>query len=84
MSISVEILLKGPARCTRHLRHGEPHRLDGPADLWRDGEMKWIEYGVYHRFGRPAIIDAGRTEAQAIEFYRRGYQVNSPEFDDDD
>ncbi len=33
---------------------GQPHRDDGPASIWPDGEQQWHQHGLLHRDGGPA------------------------------
>lgn len=33
----------------RYYRHGEYHRMEGPAILWADGEMFWRQYSSLRR-----------------------------------
>jgi hypothetical protein len=35
--------------------NGEPHRLDGPAVEYKDGDNYWYKYGLKHRIGGPAV-----------------------------
>ena len=37
---------------------GEPHRLDGPAIIFADGEEHWYQNGKRHRIDGPAITFA--------------------------
>ena len=35
---------------------GEPHRLDGPAIIFADGEEHWYQNGLRHRVDGPAVV----------------------------
>ena len=35
---------------------GRPHRTDGPAIVYPDGNLRWCRNGVYHRADGPAVI----------------------------
>ena len=35
---------------------GKPHRTDGPAIVYPDGNLRWCRNGVYHRTDGPAIV----------------------------
>lgn len=37
-------------------KDGEPHREDGPAVKWDDGEEKWFIHGLRHHVDGPAYI----------------------------
>jgi hypothetical protein len=39
-----------------HRSHGKIHRLNGPAIVWFNGEMRWEQYDVPHRTDGPAIV----------------------------
>jgi len=34
---------------------GQPHRLDGPAIEWADGDKHWYQNGKFHRLDGPAV-----------------------------
>ena len=53
-----------------HLVHKQLHRIDGPASIWEDGEMRWRQYNMLHRTDGPARI-LGNT----YSFYIRGMYV---------
>ena len=52
----------------RWYRNGEPHREDGPAVEWNDGEKWWYRDGERHREDGPAIECTDGTK----EWYREG------------
>ena len=52
-----------------HWRHGELHRIDGPANIWRNYIVGWHQYGVYHRDIGPAIVGGIVLMAS---YYHRG------------
>jgi hypothetical protein len=54
--------------CSIYRRHSVRHRVDSPAELWRDGHIVWYEYGKYHRPVGPAIIYHNGD----IDFWIRG------------
>lgn len=42
-------------------RHGNTHRVGGPASIWKDGDMFWYQYGRSHRDDGPAdVFNNGR------------------------
>ena len=53
MSLKYETILV-PQLSIHHRRHDEHHRMDGPAMLWRDGDLIWEQYGEHHRINGPA------------------------------
>lgn len=53
MSLKYEVKLSDGLR---FYRHGRLHRMDGPADIWSDNDMYWVQYGRLHRTDGPANI----------------------------
>ena len=41
--------------CVGYYLHDEPHRLDGPAIEWSNGDKEWYMHGKRHRIDGPAI-----------------------------
>ena len=39
-----------------HDRNGFPHRINGPAVVYSDGEMRWFRHGLRHRDDGPAQV----------------------------
>ena len=70
MTLKYEIELRtSPLNAMRNIvyyRHGEQHRIGGPAWFWVGAELSggWMQYGTYHRDNGPAI---GR-----VTYYCRG------------
>jgi hypothetical protein len=54
-----------------HRRHGQPHRIDGPAWWWYDGDIRWLQYDKYHRVDNPAYCLGGTAR-----YYHRGIQYD--------
>ena len=48
--------------------NGRPHRLDGPARVWADGDQEWWTNGQRHRLDGPAFIGADGYQA----WYKQG------------
>lgn len=51
----------------KHQRHGECHRLDGPAKIWIGGDSHYYQYGKLHRDAGPARITL--FNRNSIELY---------------
>jgi hypothetical protein len=62
-------VLKNGAR--KWYRHGQLHRIDGPAVEFPDGSVSWYFKGKLHRDGGPAIVHDNGYEA----WYRHGMQM---------
>jgi hypothetical protein len=41
-----------------HLKHGQKHRINGPAVLWKDGTIRYRQYNQLHRMDGPAVINS--------------------------
>jgi hypothetical protein len=52
-------------------RHGEFHRVDGPASLWEGGFLRWLQYDQQHRKDGPAVIYSDGEEV----FWIRGIRT---------
>ena len=52
--------------------HGKPHREDGPAFEWADGDKQWFLHGKRHREDGPAIEGANGAK----EWYLHGEKVH--------
>ncbi len=61
------------------LKNGIPHRTDGPARIFKDGNTSWYKDGRLHRTNGPAVESEGitewwvegvlhRTDGPAVEF----------------
>lgn len=57
--------------CIRYHRHGDTHRIYGPAEVWPDGDMFWTQYDIPHRLGGPA-----EYYGNAINYYLRGIKYS--------
>ncbi len=54
MSLKCEVARIGSALIYR--RHSKYHRITGPAVVWHNHELNWMQYGCLHRVDGPAII----------------------------
>ena len=57
------------------LKHGIPHRTDGPARIFNDGTKSWYIDGRLHRTDGPAVESEGITE-----WWVKGVQYSEEEF----
>lgn len=62
-------------------RHDEHHRIDGPAIIWRDGDMFWKQYGERHRIGGPSGFYK-RSHTQLI-YHIRGVLYTELEYNNE-
>lgn len=53
MTLKYEIYYKN--RDLKYSRHGEQHRIDGPARLFYHSSVYWFQYGIPHNFDGPAF-----------------------------
>lgn len=51
----------------RYLRHGVPHRIDGPSILFSFARIEYYQYGVRHRWDGPSFVHRSQRH-----FYVRG------------
>lgn len=59
-----------------------PHRENGPAELWDDGYINWMQYGKPHREDGPAYISEHDTETQkSYRYYLRGIKYNKEAYE---
>jgi hypothetical protein len=74
MSLRDEVCLQdyNNYRFCQYLRHGQAHRLDGPAELWRDGTFFWCQYNDLHRDDGPAHYTT--IPAPKYLHFRRGVE----------
>jgi len=57
------------------LKHGIPHRTDGPARIFNDGTKSWYIDGRLHRTDGPAVESEDITE-----WWVEGVQYSEEEF----
>ncbi len=57
------------------LKHGIPHRTDGPARIFNDGTKSWYIDGRLHRTDGPAVESEDITE-----WWVKGVQYSEEEF----
>jgi hypothetical protein len=52
--LKFEIYIEADYHFVEYRRHGETHRLNGPATIWHD-DLLWFQYGKasYSRHGLP-------------------------------
>ncbi len=50
------------------------HRLDGPAEIWSDGDEGWFQNGLPHRVDGPAV-----TGSDGDEYYYHGRLYDNTE-----
>lgn len=55
MTLKYETILEWNTYAIYH-RHGERHRIGGPASMWTDGDRYYYQYGIPHRLDGPARI----------------------------
>jgi hypothetical protein len=55
MTLKFEIVITGPPYIF-YYKHGIPHRNNGPAIIWSEGDQFWFYNGKRHRTNGPAII----------------------------
>ena len=67
-------------KCKEWFQYGEPHRLDGPAVVWNDGDKEWWQYGEPHRLDGPAMVWANGTEAWCQ--YDKYHRLDGPAYID--
>jgi hypothetical protein len=58
----------------RYRRHGEPHRIGGPASMWFDGDIRYAQYGALHR------IDGSVYSIYDKIYYIRGKRISKYDF----
>jgi len=63
--------------CTIHVLDGEPHREDGPAVEYDNGDQEWYLHGLLHREDGPAITTAAGDQY----YYQHGQLHRDPEAD---
>jgi hypothetical protein len=70
MSLKYEIRIQQQIirKYVQHRRHGQVHRINGPAELWDDGAFFWCQYDQQHRIGGPARFTGSPMN---YEFYMR-------------
>lgn len=60
-----------------HRRHGMYHRESSCADVWKNGDMFWYEYGVTHRLNGPSDVFCDGDKQYCI----RGTYYNKDEYE---
>lgn len=68
MSLKYEEVYEFNFKVKLYHRHGEAHRANNPAIIWKDGDMGWAAYGDYHRMDGPAKV----TTLNRHSYYIRG------------
>lgn len=74
MSITYEVIVN--PRGTYWTLNGVPHREDGPAIEYPDGDQRWYRNGGYHREDGPAVENASGTR----EWWLDDKQLTEAEF----
>lgn len=54
MSLKYEVCREYNIKWQLYRRHGEDHRVGGPASFCQNGNNWWIQYNKLHRLGGPA------------------------------
>jgi hypothetical protein len=70
--MSLTFYIKLSDSCTRYFRHGQLHRIDGPAEVYDDSDFTWMQYNEYHRKDGLALKHLIGISWKIEEYYHRG------------
>lgn len=65
--------------CLDYTRHGMPHKVDGPAEVWNSSDLIWLQYGITHRNDGPAYIILNDTKIK--RYYLRGMKYTKEDYE---
>lgn len=74
--MSLKYQVKRTPYCLIYYRHGEKHRIDGPAFGWMGSEYEWIQYNKHHRLDGPAKISKWYST-----YFIRGQHYNEKDYE---
>lgn len=80
MTLKYEVLQHRVSHNIKYFRHGQPHRIGGPAKVWRCKDMFWYQYNKRHRSDGPAVI---WSPDNSKHYYIRGEEYTKEDYYND-
>lgn len=77
MSLSYEVERTGAGLA--YYYHSMGHRKDGPADIYKWGDMYWEQYDILHRIGGPAVI---KDDGKYHNYYIHGEIMRKTDYNE--